>query len=109
MIFFYYKYRPKSIKGIPYNTSNNNELLSSPTNEKPIYIIGKKKYFPKKIYQYSHLYTNMQLSREEGIRTLDTLLAYTRFPGVRLRPLGHLSKIKISIVEITKKKLDLKI
>ena len=29
--------------------------------------------------------------REEGIRTLDTLLAYTRFPGVRLRPLGHLS------------------
>ncbi len=30
--------------------------------------------------------------REEGIRTLDTLLAYTHFPGVRLRPLGHLSK-----------------
>ena len=29
--------------------------------------------------------------REEGIRTLDTLLAYTHFPGVRLRPLGHLS------------------
>ena len=33
----------------------------------------------------------MQLSREEGIRTLDTLLAYTHFPGVRLKPLGHLS------------------
>ena len=31
-----------------------------------------------------------QTSREEGIRTLDTLLAYTHFPGVRLRPLGHL-------------------
>lgn len=30
-------------------------------------------------------------SREEGIRTLDTLLEYTHFPGVRLRPLGHLS------------------
>mgnify|MGYP006901756852 CR=1 FL=1 len=29
-------------------------------------------------------------SREEGIRTLDTL-PYTHFPGVRLRPLGHLS------------------
>ena len=29
--------------------------------------------------------------REEGIRTLDTLLGYTHFPGVRLRPLGHLS------------------
>ena len=24
-----------------------------------------------------------------GIRTLDTLLGYTHFPGVRLRPLGH--------------------
>ena len=31
------------------------------------------------------------ICREEGIRTLDTLVAYTRFPGVRLRPLGHLS------------------
>ncbi len=28
--------------------------------------------------------------REEGIRTLDTF-PYTRVPGVRLRPLGHLS------------------
>src|SRR5207253_9613501 len=26
-----------------------------------------------------------------GIRTLDTLLAYTHFPGERLRPLGHRS------------------
>ena len=25
----------------------------------------------------------------EGIRTLDTLLTYTRFPSVRLKPLGH--------------------
>ena len=32
------------------------------------------------------------IRREEGIRTLDTLLAYTHFPGVRLRPLGHLSR-----------------
>ena len=29
--------------------------------------------------------------REEGIRTLDTLFTYTRFPGVRLKPLIHLS------------------
>ncbi len=29
-------------------------------------------------------------SREEGIRTLD-MLPYTRFPSVRLQPLGHLS------------------
>ena len=30
-------------------------------------------------------------SREEGIRTLDTLLTYIHFPGVLLQPLGHLS------------------
>ena len=29
---------------------------------------------------------------EGGIRTLDTLLTYTHFPGVRLQPLGHLSQ-----------------
>ncbi len=29
-----------------------------------------------------------------GIRTLDTLLAYTHFPGERLRPLGHRSAIR---------------
>ena len=34
---------------------------------------------------------DIHFRREEGIRTLDTLLAYTHFPGVRLRPLGHLS------------------
>ena len=28
---------------------------------------------------------------ESGIRTRDTLLAYTRFPGVPLQPLEHLS------------------
>src|SRR5690606_18877918 len=28
---------------------------------------------------------------ERGIRTLDTLLTYTRFPGVLLQPLGHLT------------------
>ncbi len=28
---------------------------------------------------------------ELGIRTLDTLLGYTHFPGVLLRPLGQLS------------------
>jgi hypothetical protein len=29
---------------------------------------------------------------EGGIRTLGTLVAYTHFPGVLLRPLGHLSR-----------------
>lgn len=35
--------------------------------------------------------------RREGIRTLDTLLEYTHFPGVRLRPLGHPSKLRAKI------------
>jgi hypothetical protein len=29
---------------------------------------------------------------ESGIRTHGTLLTYTRFPSVRLKPLGHLSE-----------------
>ena len=29
---------------------------------------------------------------EGGIRTRDRLLTYTRFPGVLLKPLGHLSE-----------------
>ena len=29
--------------------------------------------------------------RKEGIRTPDTFLTYTRFPGVPLQPLEHLS------------------
>jgi len=29
---------------------------------------------------------------ETGIRTLDTLLTYTHFPGALLKPLGHLSR-----------------
>ena len=29
---------------------------------------------------------------KKGIRTPDTLLTYTRFPGVPLQPLEHLSK-----------------
>jgi hypothetical protein len=32
------------------------------------------------------------LRGETGIRTQGTLLAYTHFPGVLLRPLGHLSR-----------------
>ena len=32
---------------------------------------------------------------ESGIRTRDTLLEYTHFPGVRLKPLGHLSMLKV--------------
>ncbi len=35
----------------------------------------------------------LNLYGEGGIRTLDTLLGYTVFPGLLLQPLGHLSKI----------------
>ena len=34
-------------------------------------------------------------SGEEGIRTPDTLLAYTRFPGEPVQPLLHLSNVAI--------------
>ena len=33
----------------------------------------------------------------DGIRTHDTLIMYTHFPGVRLQPLGHPSVIIISL------------
>gem|GEM_PF-1079614 len=33
----------------------------------------------------------LKLGGERGIRTPGTLLRYTRFPGVHLQPLGHLS------------------
>src|SRR3990170_3809116 len=33
---------------------------------------------------------------ESGIRTHDALITHTHFPGVRLRPLGHLSVLTCS-------------
>jgi hypothetical protein len=36
---------------------------------------------------------------ETGIRTLDTL-RYTRFPSVRLQPLGHLSAIRTDLLNL---------
>ena len=36
-----------------------------------------------------------------GIRTLDTLLTYTHFPGVRLKPLSHLSAARQRVSELT--------
>ena len=36
-----------------------------------------------------------KLSGKDGIRTRDTLLTYTRFPGVPLQPLEHLSLIRV--------------
>ena len=38
---------------------------------------------------------------ERGIRTLGTLLTYTRFPSVRLKPLGHLSNAREVIAKFS--------
>lgn len=40
----------------------------------------------------------LQCGGEGGIRTRGRLLTYTRFPGVRLKPLIHLSGDEASIV-----------
>ena len=39
-------------------------------------------------------------SGETGIRTPDTLLTYTRFPGVPLQPLEHLSFLSSILVAL---------
>jgi hypothetical protein len=36
----------------------------------------------------------LHIGGENGIRTHEPLLTVTHFPGVRLRPLGHLSPFK---------------
>ena len=41
-----------------------------------------------------------RIGGEGGIRTLDTLLTYTHFPGVRLQPLGHLSNKLFQISDV---------
>ena len=41
---------------------------------------------------------------ERGIRTLDTF-RYTHFPGVLLRPLGHLSVFSEATIEISPRRL----
>ncbi len=41
---------------------------------------------------------------ETGIRTLDTL-RYTRFPSVRLQPLGHLSNTAGQLFEFTTRRI----
>ncbi|MES9961302.1 MAG: hypothetical protein ABW089_12805, partial [Sedimenticola sp.] len=51
----------------------SNQGLRSPENKKPAIKAG-----------------SFVFGGEGGIRTLDTLLTYTHFPGVLLQPLGHL-------------------
>src|SRR4051812_29698012 len=41
-----------------------------------------------------------------GIRTLDTVLPYTHFPGERLRPLGHRSAPAAGRLQTQEKRLE---
>jgi hypothetical protein len=48
-----------------------------------------------KIWKFIFVIEHQISGGERGVRTLDTL-PYTHFPGVRLRPLGHLSGIAVT-------------
>ncbi len=52
-------------------------------------VVKRKNPEKHKVFEVLN-YFEVCFSREEGIRTLD-MLPYTRFPSVRLQPLGHLS------------------
>jgi hypothetical protein len=57
------------------------------------------------IYSFHKVYGDSEGVRqksggETGIRTLDTL-RYTRFPSVRLQPLGHLSAVMRASMNLT--------
>ena len=63
-------------------------VLSRPASSEPA--IGERLWEPSGLAgNYSEKSTRG--GGAGGIRTLDTLLTYTHFPGERLRPLGHRS------------------
>ncbi len=69
--------------------SSLGRLLLAPLYHERATNLVTKNYSPK-----SNLLSLLDFSMhggERGIRTLGTLLTYTRFPSVRLKPLGHLS------------------
>ena len=54
----------------------------------------ERRSFARKSWILSRLLNYLRLNGGAGgIRTLDTLLTYTHFPGERLRPLGHRSAL----------------
>ena len=59
---------------------------------------GREKTF-QNIIQYNHGLRWCSCGGERGIRTLDTLLTYTRFPGVLFQPLRHLSVLRATQFE----------
>ena len=52
---------------------------------------------PNKVQRFSTC-SSLIHGGEGGIRTLDTGAPYTHFPGVRLKPLGHLSLVRAIIL-----------
>ncbi len=52
--------------------------------------IGERLWEPRAFLEFYQAKSRL-VGGAGGIRTLDTLLAYTHFPGERLRPLGHRS------------------
>ena len=53
--------------------------------KKPAMLVNMRAFYIV-VYGYTQI-----IGGQGGIRTPDTLFTYTRFPGVRLQPLGHLS------------------
>ena len=51
----------------------------------------RRGFSPALTYKKAQRCWAILIGGERGIRTLDTLLTYTHFPGVLLKPLGHLS------------------
>ena len=65
-----------------------------------IFATHQKRKNPRKILIYrDFLCFTILSSGETGIRTPDTLLGYTRFPGVPLQPLEHLSFFRSAKIE----------
>ena len=69
------------------NILNIHISVHSTTTDNSLIINFVKAVHPK------NNYTHFSKSGKRGIRTPDTLLTYTRFPGVPLQPLEHLSLI----------------
>ena len=74
------------------------EGLSATSLGSPEFALGRGKPCHKWAWKWVRLLImqffpakTMQAGGAGGIRTLDTLLTYTHFPGERLRPLGHRS------------------
>ena len=57
----------------------------------PLYFYGGQRPHAKTPHFRAAPFTLITLRGENEIRTRDTLLEYTRFPGVPLKPLEHLS------------------